>query len=215
MLPCFAQGRIREEKVNPGGVMSNNLSPQEIMLNDAFKTWFNSRYQELISSELLENWQLVDTFVQIGIAVTASGSAIAGWQLWERPEMKVAWAIVSGIISVLAFCHKGLRVTDKVKIWSESKKAFTMLRNQLEILRYEVDASFEKNRDSIDKRYLEIMKSYADEDAITPAKDLWLTKSVENKTVLKIFESNQKTNYEVELKRSRDKYNTGKGGTNG
>lgn len=193
--------------------MNNNLSPQEIVLNDAFKTWLNSRYQELISSELLEKWQLLDTFVQIGIALTASGSAVAGWQLWERPEMKVAWVIISGVISVIAFCHKGFRVTDKIKIWSESKKAFTMIRNQLEILRYEVSASFEQNRDSINKRYLEIMKSYAEEDAKTPAKDLWLTKSFEEKTFLKVYESHQQTNYEEELKRSRDKL-TKKGGTN-
>lgn len=194
--------------------MNNNLSPQEIVLNDAFKTWFNSRYQELISSELLEKWQLVDTFVQIGIALAASGSAVAGWQLWEKPAMKIVWAVVSGAVSVIALCHKGFRVTDKVRIWSESRKAFTMLRNQLEILRYEVNTSFEKNRDSIDKRYLEIMSSYADEDAKTPAKDLWLTKSFEEKTFLKVYESKQQTNYAEELKRSRDKYIARKGGTN-
>lgn len=194
--------------------MTNNLSPREIVLNDAFKTWFNSRYQELISSELLERWQLVDTFVQIGIALAASGSAVAGWQLWEKPAMKIVWAVVSGAVSVIAFCHKGFRVTDKVRIWSESRKAFTMLRNQLEILRHEVNVSFEQNRDSIDKRYLEIMGSYADEDAKTPAKDLWLTKSFEEKTFLKVYESKQQTNYAEELKRSRDKYMARTGGTN-
>jgi hypothetical protein len=194
--------------------MDNNLSPRETLLNDAFKTWFNSRYQELISSELLEKWQLVDTFAQIGIALAASGSAVAGWQLWEKPAMKVAWAVISGAVSIVALCHKGFRVTDKIRIWSESKKAFTMLRNQLEILRYEVDASFGRDRKSIDKRYLEIKKSYADEDAKTPARDLWLTKSFGEKIVSEVYKSPQQTNYEEELKRSRDKYITTKGGTN-
>lgn len=185
--------------------MNNNLSPQEILLNDAFETWFNWGYQELISSELLEKWQLVDTFVQIGIALAASGSAVAGWQLWEKPAMKVAWAVVSGAVSIIALCHKGFQVTDKIRIWSEAKKAFTMLKNQLEILRYEVNTSFEQKRDSIDKRYLEIRNSYADEDTKTPAKDLWLTKSLEKKTFSKVYESKQQTNYKKELEKSKDK----------
>ncbi len=193
--------------------MNNNLSQQEIVLNNAFITWYNSRYKELISAELLAKWQLVDTFTQIGTALTASGSAIAGWQFWDKPEMKVAWVFISGMISIIAICHKAFRVTDKIKIWSESNKAFTMIRNQLEILRYEVNVAFNKNRNSIDKRYLEIVKTLADEDTKAPDKDLLLTKSIEKRIVSNIYNSKQKTNYEEELERSKNKYfNKKKGG---
>jgi len=173
-------------------------------------------FKDLISSELLEKWQLVDTLVQIGIALTASGSAVAGWQLWEKPEMKIVWIVISCIISLVALSHKGFRVTDKIKTWGESKKAFTMLRNQLEILRYEVNTSFGKDPDNIDKRYREIMNSYAEEDAKIPDKDLLLTKSLEDKAFSRVYESKQKSNYEEELQRSRNKYEISiRGRTNG
>jgi len=185
--------------------MGNQPSEKEIILNDAFNTWFNSRYKELIASELLQKWKMVDTFCQIGIALTAAGSAIAGWQFWEKAEMKIVWSAISGMISLAAVGHKGFRVVDKVKIWSEATQAFTMLKNQLETLRFEVNTSLAQNLDNIKKTYLEIRKSYTEEDKKIPDHDLWLSKSLETRTFAKIHDSNEKTNFDKELMLSKER----------
>lgn len=186
--------------------MDDNLKFRQAIENDAYLTWYNSKYQELICSKLFGRWQTTDTFVQIGIALTASGSAIAGWQLWELKEMKIIWAIISGLISILAICHKVFGVTNKIKTWSESSKAYSMIKNQLEILRYDINTSFDKNTDNIHKKLREIKTSYAEEDPKTPNNDLWLTKSLEYETEISIYESKQKTNFEEELRISYEKY---------
>jgi len=38
--------------------------------NETYSTWFNSNYQELVCSAVLNKWQTTDAFLQIGIALT-------------------------------------------------------------------------------------------------------------------------------------------------
>ncbi len=186
--------------------MGNQLLQKEMILNDAFNIWWNSRYKELIASGLIKKWETVDTFCQIAIALTAVGSGIAGWHLWELPQMKIVWSVISGMIALVAICHKWFHVVDKVKIWSDTRTAFKMIKNNLETLRYQVDISFEKNYENIHKMYLNIRENYTNEDNRTPDNDFLLFRSLENTTVWNIYNSNEKTNFEEELKLSKEKY---------
>jgi hypothetical protein len=187
--------------------MADETDGRKAIENDAFLTWFNSKYQEGICSELFEKWQRSDTFVQVGIALTASGSAIAGWQLWENPKMKAVWTLLSGFISLLAICHKAFGVTNKVKDWSESSKTYRIIKNQLEVLKFEINTSYdEKNADKILKKLSGIKSTYAEEDSNVPSKDFWLTRSLENRVELSLYQSKQKTNFEKELRKSYEKY---------
>ncbi len=187
--------------------MEKDISDEKKILNEAFITWYNARYKELVASELLVIWERIDAFIQIGIAVTAAGSGVAGWQLWNIPEMKIVWAVISGIISLMAIGHKVFCIADKIKVWYEAKQSFAMIKNQLEILRYEVKVSFKENHDNINKRYIEIKKIFAEADSRIPNKDLWLTESLKNRSVSNVlYDDTQKTNFEEELKLSRKKY---------
>ena len=187
--------------------MNDKTEVRKAIENDAFLTWYNSKYQEFVCSQLYEKWKTTDTFVQVGIAFTASGSAVAGWSFWELPQMKVIWAVICGLISVIAICHKSIGVASKIKIWSESSKAYSMLKNQLELLKFDINTSYEKNTDDIHKKLREIKTTYAEEDPKTPNSDCWLTKSLENKAEISIYESKEKTNFAEELRISYDKYN--------
>lgn len=185
--------------------MADNLSPKEILINSAFKTWFNSRYQELISSELLAKWQKVDTAIQMGIAATGTGSAIAGLQLWENAEMKIVWTVLSFVISIAALWHKFFRITDKIETWSKAEKAFSVLKNQLETLKYQIDIAPKEKIDDVNKQYLAILESYKIEDASSPEKDTFLKKALEDKMAKSIYNSNEQTEYSEELKKAKDK----------
>ncbi|MEW6608046.1 MAG: hypothetical protein AB1414_11445 [bacterium] len=124
--------------------MEEEISHEKRILNEAFITWYNSRYYELIASELLAKWEMVDRFIQIGIILTATGGTVAGWQLWNQPGMKIVWSVLCGIVSFMAIMHKVFCVVDKIKVWLEVKQSFTMIKNQMEILRYEVKVSVKK-----------------------------------------------------------------------
>lgn len=54
--------------------------------------------------------------------------------------------------------------------------------------------------------YLNIRENYTNEDNRTPDNDFLLFRSLENTTVWNIYNSNEKTNFEEELKLSKEKY---------
>ena len=172
---------------------------RQTLVSAAFGTWFNSKYAVLVSDELLQKWQLIDTCCQIGICVTAAGSCIAGWQLWAYPGLKILWAVISGCISLAALAHKSFDVAGEVRKWSDARRVYATLTNQLETLKYEVDTAFDKDPDRYQTRYLDIRESYQEQDKTTPGKDLLLTEPLQHKIKKQVFEDARKTNFEKEL----------------
>ena len=186
-------------------MVPGELTREQMFLNEAFITWYNSRYKELVASALLERWQRTDTVIQTAIAATTAGSAVAGWQLWAMPGMRMVWTSICGIASLMIVGHRVLRVVDKVKVWSEARQAFTMLKNQMETLRYEAKTSFKTTPDEIHKKYLAIRAVFEHEDKKTPDQDVWLTQSLENSVLNSIYNSIEKTSFDEELQLARGK----------
>ena len=189
------------------------MGQKETFINNAFITWFNSRYQELIAAALLKRWHTVDSFCQVGIAITAATSAISSWPLWTKPGMQIIWAIIGGVIALVAIGHKAIGVVDQVKTWSGAKKAFATLRNELETLRQETDMSFDQSAADLNKRYKEIRSKFEQEDSETPTTDWLLSDWLANSAKLKLLDSIEKTAFEEELKLVRAQYQPGGGET--
>ena len=61
-------------------------------MNDAERAYWDNSYnvlydtwmQELLSEELLDFWGRIDAVSAVLVAITVSGSTIAGWALWQR-----------------------------------------------------------------------------------------------------------------------------------
>ena len=129
----------------------------------SFETLYQAYYQELASEALETTWQKIDIVQAILVAITASGSAIAGWALWSEPGGKIAWVIIAGIASVLSIIHGTLGVPGRIKDQEDIRREFSELRLDLEKFRQRlaldliVDEASKQYNHFLD-RYTECMK---------------------------------------------------------
>jgi hypothetical protein len=128
--------------------------------NLTWRSYYNTYFQEVLSERLTLRWQRFDEFSKVLIALTASGSALSGWALWNETEFKILWAILAGVGALLAIFHKSLDVSHKISDWGSSRSQFCLLRFEYEILmnKMQIDPNFpveecNKNLDNLIKRF--------------------------------------------------------------
>jgi hypothetical protein len=61
---------------------------------------------------------------------------VAGWIVWSQPGWKQTWLMLAGAASVLSIIYVALKVSDRVKDWSDTKGPFVRLRTELETFLY-------------------------------------------------------------------------------
>jgi len=140
-----------------------NQSVIDIYWKPCFKTYYEAYFQEVTSESLSIRWQKIDVATAFLVAITASGSAIAGWALWNEIGWKIFWAILAGFASLLSILHGIMGVGNRIKVQEELRQLFSNLRVDLESLLLElptgitvdmVKEQYEKLRD----RYSECMR---------------------------------------------------------
>ena len=97
------------------------------------------------------------------MALTASGSAVAAWSVWQAQGLSIAWTILAGSAAVLSIVHSSLGVPGRLKEWLEVKREFLQLAVDLESFRYhmKINPNFDveksqKDLDDYRKRYGEL-----------------------------------------------------------
>ena len=98
----------------------------------AWDAYYDSYFEEIAADLLINKWLFFDDWAKILVSLTASGSAISGWALWNDPFFRPIWIIVAGFSAVLSVVHTALGVPGRIKDWSEIKRRFTSLRIDLE-----------------------------------------------------------------------------------
>jgi len=111
--------------------------PREELWKASFNTYYDSLFEELLADALITRWSFLDDLTKVLVAVTASGSAISGWALWNQPgTYKTAWMVVSAIAAFLSLVHTALTIPNRLKAHAEDKRRFATLRTELETFRY-------------------------------------------------------------------------------
>src|SRR5262245_43135249 len=87
---------------------------------------------------MVDRWQRIHDVASVVMALTASGSAVAGWTLWQMTEYRTLWAWIAGVGAVVAIIHGSLGVPGRLKDWGESKRAFAGLEVGLQTLQLEM-----------------------------------------------------------------------------
>lgn len=126
--------------------------PRDTLWEVSFDTFYETYFEEILSELLIRRWTFIDYSVRVLIAITASGSAVAGWTLWENPKFKIIWVIISGVAALFGIIHSTLAVPNTLKEHINSKKEFSILRQEFENFRNDLnlDSNFnvrEKNRE--------------------------------------------------------------------
>lgn len=103
-----------------------------------FQTLYEAYYQERLSEALVARWQWINTVIASLVAVTASGSAIAGLELWNVPGMRYVWFSIAAIASGASIVNGVIGVPTRVKEQEDLRKLFSELRVNLETFRQQL-----------------------------------------------------------------------------
>jgi hypothetical protein len=135
--------------------------PRDQLWEGSFETLYHVFYEEYITWGLINQWQKIDEITKVVVALTASGSAVAGWTLWNEPYFKTIWASIAGFAAVLSIIHTALRVPERIKEHGEAKLQLINLRIDLETFRYRmcIDPNF--SIESFTQEFVEYRKRYA------------------------------------------------------
>lgn len=131
----------------------------------SFKTYYKVYFQELASEELMRRWEFISILTSFLVAITASGSAMAGWALWTVPGWRLGWAIIAGLATVLSVAHGVMRVPQRIKEQESLRRVFRQLRIDVETFRQQLIIGIRPV--DPDRVFLELRNRYR--DAIEPA----------------------------------------------
>jgi len=127
---------------------------------ESWNTYYNTYFQELASQSLASLWEKVDIGIMLIVALTASGSAVAGWTLWSLAGWKVLWGVFAGIASVVSITHTTLRVPDRVKQQEELRRRFSEVRVEFE--NFLADLRIGMKEDEARKRFKTLQGKYSE-----------------------------------------------------
>lgn len=124
--------------------------PRDELWNAAFRAYYDSYYEELVAAAMISRWEPLDDLTKVLVALTASGSAVTGWVLWQHPGFRTAWAVLAGCAAVLSILSGALRVSSRVKDWGDVWRKLAPVRVDFEALRdrMRVNSNF-NSRDSL------------------------------------------------------------------
>lgn len=111
----------------------------------SFEIFYDCYFEEILADRLVHFWSVVDDVTKWLVAITASGSAVAGWALWNGYGYKEFWLLISMIASLLSITHGVLGIQSRIKTWAENKKAFVILRMEMQAIRQDmvIDPQFD------------------------------------------------------------------------
>lgn len=138
---------------------------RDIIWEKIFDVYYDSYWVEILSEKLINIWQKVDDTNKVLVAVTASGTVVSGWALWENPTFKYFWIVLAGVAAVLSIFHASLGVANRIKDWTEIKRQFALLRIDLEIQRAKMEINYDFNENDFESIFESSMKKYAEQYA--------------------------------------------------
>ena len=66
---------------------------RDVLWNRAFDTYYDSLFEETVADWIVDRWQIADDVTKVLVALTALGSGISGWALWNDPEWRNVGAL--------------------------------------------------------------------------------------------------------------------------
>lgn len=156
------------------------MDERDSIWNNIFNVFYDSYFYEMLSDEIIKKWSFIDEITKILVAVTTSGSAIAGWTLWNKEGWQYGWIILAGISALLSVVHATLNVTSRIKEWTENKRSFSSLRIECETNRGEMSMNFSFDMQKHIQFYKDKMKTYGELYSKLP-NDILINKKIKNR----------------------------------
>jgi len=165
-----------------------SFDPRDKFWESVFEIYYECYFEEMVADELLYRWSLLDDITKWLVALTASGSAVSGWALWNSTDWKIVWIIFSGISALLAITHSALSVQQRIKNWEASKAAFVDLRIDLGWLRQDMAINPDFDVTEYEAR-LNVFRQRYRENMARLSPDTLRTRRLDEKTQIKLNET--------------------------
>lgn len=110
----------------------NTLGNNARLWEPTCKTLYDTYFQELSCDALITFWEKFALLAGLLTGITASGSAVAGWTLWNQPGYKLVWAATAGTAAIISITHNLLQVPRRLKEQEKLRMEFCQLRIDLE-----------------------------------------------------------------------------------
>lgn len=138
------------------------VDPRDQLWNAVYDTYYECYWREFVSDKVVNGWEIADLITKVLVAMTASGSAVAGWQLWNQPGFQELWAVLAGFAALVAIVHAALSIPRRLADWGEVKRIFASLRVDLETLRHRMEIDPEFSVEEFTQLYVEYRQRYKD-----------------------------------------------------
>jgi len=148
--------------------MATASNSRDILWRDSFNTYYDTYFDELWSDHQIKQWMRIDFAMKFVIAITASGSAVAGLALWSSSGGKIAWAVLSLIAALAGIFQSAAQSGSLIKEHTKSNKDFGDLRNELEDFRRELDLDPQYNVSSRNAEFTKLKGKYRDYEKNAP-----------------------------------------------
>lgn len=127
-----------------------------------YDTWYRCAYNRLLADRLVGRWQSIDDVTKVVVALTASGSVVAGWALWTQSGFRLVWLGLAGLGAILSIINSALGVPSRLKDWANSKSQFGLLEIELETCRWQMRIDPDFSIEDYSKRYEEFRKRFGE-----------------------------------------------------
>lgn len=134
----------------------------------SWETFYDTFYYEVLFGELSKSWQRFDFVARLLVALTASGSAVAGWALWNDADYKLYWTLFAALASVISIVHATVNAPEKLKHYvklsndiSEVKIEYETFRHELAIYpEFDIDKNFKRHQ-KLREKYQKVLSGYS------------------------------------------------------
>jgi len=75
-----------------------------------YETWYDAGYNLEVATRMVDRTKATDDVTKVLVAVTASGSVVAGWALWSTEGFSIAWTCIAGFAALLSIVHGTLGI---------------------------------------------------------------------------------------------------------
>jgi hypothetical protein len=154
--------------------MAHGFSPRDRELVEAL--WDHARtarMSELYYGQALRRLTAQNFWIELLIAITASGSGIAGWAVWQGKLGATTWGCIAGLAAVIAVAKPLLGLDRRIRSASSQQQMYRTLLGNVENLVFDIQQSetvtAEHRRRN--QRIREALRQASDNDDPAPDRD--------------------------------------------
>lgn len=115
-----------------------SIGNRDELWKSSWETYYCSYFYEIYIGKAVFRWKLFDLITKIIVAITATGSAVAGWSLWADDSYREIWVFLAGTAALLSIVHAVTQVQSILESLSELRTSFSGLRVVLESFRQQL-----------------------------------------------------------------------------